>query len=77
MEKLQIKINTDTVVRISYSNEYQGIKEMEFLKIVGSTKTALRLSNGVLVSKGSLFPYHYKKDYHHGEEYYLLENIIN
>ncbi len=75
LDKTKITINSDTVVRIFYSEKNQVIKDLEILKIIGMTKTALRLSNGVLVSKASLFPYHYSTDFRHGEEYYLLENI--
>ena len=71
-----IQIQSDTVIRIFYSDESKVIKEIELLKIIGTTKTALRLSNGVLVSKKCLFPYHYKEDFRRGEEYYLLEKII-
>lgn len=70
-----IEIQSDTVIRIFYSEEFKVIKEIELLKIVEMTKTALRLSNGVLVSKKCLFPYHYKEDFRRGEEYYLLEKI--
>lgn len=70
-----IEIQSDTVIRIFYSDEFKVIKEIELLKIVGMTKTALKLSNGVLVTKKCLFPYHYKDDFKRGEEYYLLEKI--
>ena len=74
LDKLQIEINSDTVIRISFSDKNQVIKELEILKVVGLTKTAIKLSNGITVSKRSLFPYH-RANYNRDEEYYLLEHI--
>lgn len=74
LDEMPIKINSDTVIRIFFSDKYRVVKELEILKIIGVTKTTIRLSNGVTVSKGSLFPYH-RANYRHDEEYYLLENI--
>lgn len=71
-----IELKSDTIVRIKYDDVNQTIKEMQFLKIVGMTEKGLRLSNGVLVCKGSLFPYHHKKHYIREEEYYFLENLV-
>ena len=70
-----IELKSDTIVRIKYDDINQTIKEMEFLKIVGMTDKGLKLNNGVLVRKHSLFPY-YHKNFIREEEYYFLENLI-
>ncbi|MGL6065014.1 MAG: hypothetical protein ACRC0S_08020 [Fusobacteriaceae bacterium] len=74
--KLNVSINEKTIVRIFYDDVSQKIKELEFLKIIGETKKTLKLSNGITVSKGCLFPYHHTKNFHRGEEYYILEKFI-
>ncbi len=75
MKDFPIAIQTDTVIRIFYSDKHNLIKEIELLKIIGMTKTGIRLSNGILVSKNSLFPYHHSRDYRSGEQYYFLDKI--
>lgn len=72
---IQKSLIKDTIVRIFFDDKSQKIREMEFLHIVRTTEKGLRLNNGVLVCKESLFPYHHKKNYHHGEEYFLLESL--
>lgn len=71
-----IGVNQNTVIRIYFDETKQSIKEMELLKIVSESEKTIKLSNGVTVSKGCLFPYHYNKHYHCGEEYFFLEKII-
>ncbi len=62
IDNYRIEFKSDTVVRIKYDNEKKAIEEMEFLKIVGSTEKGIRLSNGLLLTKGYLFSYHHKKN---------------
>lgn len=76
IDNYHIEFKSDTVVRIKYDNEKKAIEEMEFLKIIGSTEKGIRLSNGLLLTKGYLFPYHHKKNFIEKEEYYYLEKLI-
>lgn len=76
IDNYRIEFKSDTVVRIKYDNEKKAIEEMEFLKIIGSTEKGIRLSNGLLLTKGYLFPYHHKKNFIEKEEYYYLEKLI-
>jgi len=75
IETYSIELKSDTIVRIRYDDEKKSIEEMEFLKIVGSTEKGIRLSNGLLLTKGYLFPYHHKKNFIEKEEYYYLEKL--
>ncbi len=76
IENYPIELKSDTIVRIKYNFEKKTIEEMEFLKIVGMTEKGIRLSNGILLCKGYLFPYHHKKNFIEKEEYYYLEKLI-
>ena len=76
IENYPIEFKSDTIVRIKYADDKKVIEEMEFLKIVGSTEKGIRLSNGLLLTKGYLFPYHHKKNFIEKEEYYYLEKLI-
>jgi len=76
IENYTIELKSDTIVRIRYDDEKKSIEEMEFLKIVGSTEKGIRLSNGLLLTKGYLFPYHHKKNFIEKEEYYYLEKLM-
>lgn len=69
-------VNKNTIIRIYFDEVKQSIKEMELLKIIAESQKTFKLSNGVTISKGCLMPYHYKKHYHCGEEYFFLEKII-
>lgn len=76
IENYHIEFKSDTVVRIKYDNEKKAIEEMEFLKIIGSTEKGIRLSNGLLLTRGYLFHYYHKKNFIEKEEYYHLEKLI-
>lgn len=71
-----ISITQNTIVRIFFDEEKQTINEMELLKVVSESEKTFRLSNGVTIYKVCLMPYHSKKNYHSGEEYFFLKKLI-